>query len=139
MELPEEFADLQGLLRLADMFFMEELREEVGRRLAMGITAENYVERSMMAETYRSPDLATACAKYIVNQGEGIDWGAIKEMPRVTAAVAETSTQVMLFLMAAWKYQGPFYSGIRFGRSLELGSLKLSENIVLYCIYNIVA
>jgi len=95
VELPEDFADLQGLLRLADMFFMEELREELGRRLAMGITAENYVERSMMAETYRSPDLATACAKYIVNQGEGIDWGAIKEMPRVTAAVAETATQVL--------------------------------------------
>ena len=28
VELPEVFEDLQGLLRLSDMFFMEELREE---------------------------------------------------------------------------------------------------------------
>jgi len=96
VELPEEFADLQGLLRLADMFFMEELREEVGRRLAVGISVDNYVERSKMADTLRSASLATACAKFIVNQGEGgTDWAAMERMPRVAAAVAKMATQVL--------------------------------------------
>ena len=95
VELSEDFEDLQGLLRLSDMFFMEELREEAGRRLAKGITAGNYVERSKMADTYRSANLATACGKFIVNQGEGrIDWGALEEAPRVAAAVAKMATQV---------------------------------------------
>ena len=64
VELPGDFEDLQGLLRLADMFSMEELREEAGRCLVKGITAKNYVERSKMADTYRSANLATACAKF---------------------------------------------------------------------------
>ena len=86
---------MQGLLKMADMFFMEELREEVGRRLAVGISFENYVERSKMADTLRSASLATACAKFIVNQGEGgTDWAAMERMPRVTAAVAKMATQV---------------------------------------------
>ena len=52
VDLPEDFEDIQGLLRLSDMLFMEELWEEAGRRLAEGITAGNYVERSKMADTY---------------------------------------------------------------------------------------
>ena len=94
--LTEEFEDLQGLLGLADMFFMEELRKEVGRSLARGVTAENYAERSKMADTYTSTILATACAKFIVNQEEGgTDWAAIERMHRVAAAVAKMATQVM--------------------------------------------
>ena len=96
VELPEHFEDLQGLLHLANMFFMEELRAEAGRRLAMDITVGNYVEKSKMADTYESAILATACAKFIVNRGEeGIDWGAIGQMPRVMAAVAMMATQVI--------------------------------------------
>jgi len=96
VEVPAELEDLQGLLSLANMLLLEGLKEVVGRRLGEQVTAENCIEMSQMAETYRSDSLATACSKIIVKEGEeGVDWRAIEELPRVTAAVARIATQVL--------------------------------------------
>ena len=50
VEVPDGFADLQGLLRLADMYLLESLRGEVGRRLAGGITEQNFLKLSSLAD-----------------------------------------------------------------------------------------
>ena len=42
VEVPEDFADLQGLLELGDRFLLEELKEEAGRRIAQHIDAQNF-------------------------------------------------------------------------------------------------
>jgi len=96
VEVPAEVEDLQGLLSLADMLLMEELREVAGRRLGEQVTAENCIEMSQLAETYRSASLATACARIVVSQGgEGVGWRAIEELPSVMAmALAKVATKV---------------------------------------------
>ena len=88
---------MQGLLKMADMFFMEELREEAGRRLALGVCERNHLELSRMAETYRSAVLTAACAKFLVNREAEVDWGVLEGLPRLTAAVAKVATQVIFF------------------------------------------
>ena len=42
VEIPEDFGELEDLLRIADMFLMEELKEEVGRRLGLEMAETNY-------------------------------------------------------------------------------------------------
>jgi len=95
VEVPPRFADSRGLLKMADMFFMEELREEAGRRLARVICERNFLELTVLAETHRSAALTAAAAKFIVNREGEVDVGVLEGLPRVTAAVAEAAMQVV--------------------------------------------
>ena len=96
VEVPPRFADSRGLLKMADMFFMEELREEAGRRLARVICERNFLELTVLAETHRSAALTAAAAKFIVNREGEVDVGVLQGLPRVTAAVAEAAMQVQI-------------------------------------------
>ena len=96
VEVPPRFADSRGLLKMADMFFMEELREEAGRRLARVICERNLLELTVLAETHRSAALTAAAAKFIVNREGEVDVGVLEGLPRVTAAVAEAAMLVQI-------------------------------------------
>jgi len=89
ISIPEAFGELKDLLGLADRLLMEELKEEVEKRLTLLVTKENYRDMCEHAETYRVQALAAACARVIVLEGaDDADWGVIDKAPIVTAALA---------------------------------------------------
>ena len=94
VDVPEGFQDLQGLLRLADMFIMEALKEEVVRRLTRGLTKENILETSALAEAHGVEELVAACATFLVHRGVEVDAAAVERVPRVAAAALSLAMQV---------------------------------------------
>jgi len=90
VEVPEGFADLQGLLELGDRFLLEELKEEAGRRIAQHIDAQNFRNICEMADLHKAKSLAVACAKFVMTKPEQeVDWAAMQQLHLVMAAVAE--------------------------------------------------
>jgi len=97
--IPEEFGELKDLLRIADMFLMEELKEEVGRRLGLLVSTDNYREMCEHAETCHAQALAAACAKVVVLEVADADWAVIDKAPIVTAAMARLAVKLMKMTM----------------------------------------
>jgi len=93
VDVPEGFQDLQGLLRLADKLIMEALKKEVVRRLARGLTEENILETSALAEAHEVEELVAACGTFLVYMGVEMDAADVERVPRVAAAALSLAMQ----------------------------------------------
>jgi len=131
VDVPEGFQDLQGLLRLADMFIMEALKEEVVRRLARGLTEENFLETSALAEAHVVEELVAACATFLVHRGVKVDAAAVERVPRVAAAALILAMQERQ--ERRYKKRGDFQTGGEYAaymRSVVRVGMKVRCTIV---------
>ena len=95
MDILEGFKDLVGLLHLADMFLMEELREEAGRRLALGLDHHNHLELCRLADRYRVQGLAASAATFLLTEVRAVEWEQVGRLGLVMAAMARQGWAAM--------------------------------------------
>ena len=64
--LTKNFPDLAGLLEAAEMFLMEDLKEEVAQELSKRICVQNHEEIGQLAQVYSIKWLSEKCDQYCV-------------------------------------------------------------------------
>jgi len=94
LEAAGETGDMGELLELADRLLMDELKEEVQRRLARRLTVENYRNMCVLAERHHAGALAAACARFVVEEVAEPDWAAIQQVPSVATAMARLAVEM---------------------------------------------
>ena len=76
IELPEDFNskdDLKNLLRLADLYLMDNLKDAAGSRIGKDLNNENIFDTSELADTFRSVALTEQCASFIFDNASAVD------------------------------------------------------------------
>jgi len=90
IDIPTEFEDLIELLDTAEMFLIDQLKEEAGRLLGTKLTRENYIDMGRVGEKYRVKSLTKSCARFIFNTVKlQADWDAIEDLHMVNASLAK--------------------------------------------------
>merc|ERR1712013_787354 len=97
IEIPEEFNDeddLRSLLRMADLYLMEDLKDAAGFKISKSINMENVFDISKFADKFRAVLLSGECAKFLYDNHASIEEDEIAEIKRkegtVMAALAMT-------------------------------------------------
>ena len=93
INIPEDFKEHAGLLHLAELFMMDNLKEVVEERLAQALTKANYLETSQVAELYSNTSLITKCGHFLFEEidGDEISWEEIVKLPKVMTAFGKRS------------------------------------------------
>merc|ERR1719495_883559 len=82
-EIPEEFNDeddLVNLLRMADHFLMEDLKDAAGFIISKSINMENVFDISKFADKFRAVLLSEECAKFLYDNHASIEDDKIAEI-----------------------------------------------------------
>ena len=76
IEIPESFnksEDLKGLLHLADLYLMEDLKTAAGLLIACGLNKDNVFDVSLLADKFRAEALRNKCVDYLFDNASSID------------------------------------------------------------------
>ena len=97
IEIPEEFnneEDFVNLLRLADQFLMEDLKDAAGFKISKNLNMENVFDISKFADKFRAVLLSEECARFLYDNHASIEDDKIAEIKEkegiVMAALAMT-------------------------------------------------
>jgi len=119
LEAAGETGDMGELLELADRLLMDELKEEVQRRLARRLTVENYRNMCVLAKRHHAGALAAACARFVVEEVAEPDWAAIQQVPSVATAMARLAVEMEKENMykkrqdfGSWREYGVYVKGV---------------------------
>ena len=89
INIPEGFKEYDELLRLADLFMMDNLKEVIEERLAKALKKSSYLEVSQLAELYSNTNLITKCGHFVFEEfgdSDEINWEEMVKLPKVMAA-----------------------------------------------------
>jgi len=64
--IPEDFADIEGLLHQADLFMMEDLKSAAGLLIAKTLSLDTLKELVILGERYREVKLQESCGDFIL-------------------------------------------------------------------------
>jgi len=64
--IPEDFADIEGLLHQADLFMMEDLKSAAGLLMAKTLSWDTLKELVILGERYREVKLQESCGDFIL-------------------------------------------------------------------------
>ena len=90
IEIPEEFNDeddLRSLLRMADLYLMEDLKDAAGFKISKSINMENVFDISKFADKFRAVLLSEECAKFLYDNHASIEENEIAEIKRKEGTV----------------------------------------------------
>ena len=89
-EIPEEFNNedkLRNLLRMADLYLMEDLKDAAGFKISKSINMENVFDISKFADKFRATFLSEECAKFLYENHASIEEDEIVEIKRKEGTV----------------------------------------------------
>ena len=92
INIPEDFKEHAGLLHLAELFMMDNLKEVVEERLAQALTKANFLEISQVAELYSNTSLITKCGHFLfeeIGDVDEINWEDMEKLPKVMTAIVK--------------------------------------------------
>ena len=90
--IPNGFSGNIELLHLADMFMMDDLKEETAAQLARNLSEENYLETSQAAELYHAESLILECADFVLENVVNVNWEEIRKLPKVISAMVASQS-----------------------------------------------
>ena len=82
VDIPEDFADPEGLLHQADFFMMEPIKSAVGLIIAKTLSLETFKEMVVLGEKYREANLQRSCADFILANVEELGNNLLSELFR---------------------------------------------------------
>ena len=83
IEIPEDFNnsdDLKSLLRMADQYLMENLKDAVGFLIGKDLNKENIFDTSHLAEKFGAVALSKKCAEFIFDNAGAIEDEKLADM-----------------------------------------------------------
>jgi len=78
--IPEDFADIEGLLHQADLFMMEDLKSAAGLLMAKTLSLDTLKELVALGERYREVKLQESCGDFILAHIEEMQEEMISEL-----------------------------------------------------------
>jgi len=78
--IPEDFADIEGLLHQADLFMMEDLKYAAGLLIAKTLSLDTLKELVALGERYREVKLQESCGDFILAHIEEMQEEMISEL-----------------------------------------------------------
>ena len=78
--IPEDFADIEGLLHQADLFMMEDLKSAAGLLIAKTLSLDTLKELVALGERYREVKLQESCGDFILAHIEEMQEEMISEL-----------------------------------------------------------
>ena len=84
--IPEDFADIEGLLHQADLFMMEDLKSAAGLLIAKALSLDTLKELVALGERYREVKLQESCGDFILAHIEEMQEEMISELALPTIA-----------------------------------------------------
>jgi len=142
INIPEGFKEYDELLRLADLFMMDNLKEVIDERLAKALTKSSYLEISQLAELYSHTNLITKCGDFVFEEfgdSDEINWEEMVKLPKVMAAFGKRAMKGKKNRVATkyFKKKEDFASEELYGeyvmQNVGKGSVvRLLENIHLF-------
>lgn len=78
--IPEDFADIKGLLHQADLFMMEDLKHAAGLHMAKTLSLNTIKELVALGERYREVKLQESCGDFILAHIEEMQEEMISEL-----------------------------------------------------------
>ena len=78
--IPEDFADIEGLLHQADLFMMEDLKSAAGLLIAKTLSLDTLNELVALGERYREVKLQESCGDFILAHIEEMQEEMISEL-----------------------------------------------------------
>ena len=91
IEIPEEFndeEDLRSLLRMADHYLMEDLKDAAGFKISKNLNMENVFDISKFADKFRAMLLTEQCAEFLIVNHSSVDDEKLAEMKEGTVMAA---------------------------------------------------
>jgi len=101
--IPNGFSEYIELLHLADMFLMDDLKEEAAAHLARILSEENYLETSQAAELYHAESLISECAEFVLENVVKVNWEEVGKLPKVISAMVLSQSPISEIMAAAEK------------------------------------
>ena len=92
--IPNGFSGNIELLHLADMFMMNDLKEEAATQLARILSEENYLETSQAAELYHAESLISECAEFVLENVVKVNWEEVGKLPKVISAMVLSQSPI---------------------------------------------
>ena len=85
---------LTNLLKMADRFLMEDLKNMCASLLENKLTNENYLEMSQIAEELNDSRFLSGCAKFIMSETTlKVDWEKVNKLPRLSTCLVEMAME----------------------------------------------
>jgi len=106
--IPNGFSGNIELLHLADMFMMNDLKEEAATQLARILSEENYLETSQAAELYHAESLIFECAEFVLENVVKVNWEEVGKLPKVISAMVLSQSPISEIMAAAEKRKKDF-------------------------------
>jgi len=91
IEIPEEFnkvEDLKSLLRMADLYLMEDLKDAAGFLISKTLNKENICDISLFADKFRAMLLSEQCANFLFDNHSSVEDEKLAEMKEGTVMAA---------------------------------------------------